>query len=300
MKPTLLVLAAGVGSRYGGLKQIDPFGPAGEVIMDYSVYDAVRAGFGKVVFVIRRDFEQQFKDKVAGKYARRITVDYAFQELADLPDGFAVPEGRVKPWGTAHAILVARGAINEPFAMLNADDFYGRDSFAKIGALLQTTDPQSADWCMVGYKIGNTLSEFGGVTRAMCDMDNGFLKSIVERFEIRRQGGNVVTHDKAGNQFEVTPDALTSMNLFGFTPRLFDLLQDGFIAFLRKNGQDLKSEYLIPSAVNEIIAAGNVRMKVLTSDSSWFGVTYPDDKPRVQESIRKLVAAGAYPSPLWE
>jgi len=299
MKPTLLVLAAGVGSRYGGLKQIDPVGPSGEVIMDYSVYDAIQSGFGRVVFVIRRDFEQLFKEKIGAKYASRIDVAYAFQELHDLPGGFSVPEGRTKPWGTGHAILAARDVIREPFTMINADDFYGRDAYTTISTELQKADPAVSDWCMVGYKIGNTLSEFGGVTRAMCEMQGAYLTSIVERFEIQRSGAGVTARDKSGAACTYSLDDPTSMNFFGFTPPLFALLDEGFRAFLQRSGTDLKAEYLIPTAVNELLAAKRARMRVLSSNASWFGVTYPDDKARVQKSIRALVERGEYPSPLW-
>lgn len=299
MKPTLLILAAGVGSRYGGLKQIDPVGPAGEVIMDYSVFDALRAGFDKVVFVIRHDFEQQFREKIGAKYEQRIKVEYAFQEISCLPSGFAVPEGRTKPWGTGHAILMARDLIKEPFAMINADDFYGREAFTTIAAYLGALDPSSTDWCMVGYKIGNTLSEHGGVARAICDLHDGWLRSIVERFEIQRQGNAVNTFDKAGACYPVTMDALCSMNYFGFTPRLFDVLAAGFAEFLAQQGREMKSEFLIPNIVNSVIASGAARMKVLSSNASWFGVTFPQDKQRVQASIAKLVDAGQYQSPLW-
>ena len=300
MKPTLLVLAAGIGSRYGGLKQLDPVGPAGEVIMDFSVFDAIRAGFGKVVFVIRHDFEQQFKQAIGAKYEKRIEVAYAFQDINDLPAGFSVPKGRVKPWGTGHAIMAARDVIREPFTMINADDFYGSEAFELIARELCASNSASTDWCMVGYKIVNVLSAFGGVTRAMCDMRGGELKSIVERFEIKREGNLVEAQDKQGEEHTYPLDALCSMNFFGFTPRLFHLLDEGLRAFLAKHGDDLKAEYLIPSAVNDFIAAGMASMAVLSCDATWFGVTYPDDKARVQESIRALVTQGAYPTPLWQ
>lgn len=299
MKPTLLILAAGVGSRYGGLKQMDPVGPSGEVIMDYSIYDAIKAGFERVVFVIRHDFEEQFKEQIGAKYTARIEVAYAFQELQDLPAGFTVPEGRSKPWGTGHAILAAREVIREPFVMINADDFYGREAYAVISAALQTTRADATEWCMVGYKIGNTLSEFGGVTRAMCELQGEYLTSIVERFEIQRGGAGVTARDKSGGTYEYSLDAPASMNFFGFTPALFELLDEGFRAFLQRHGTDLKAEYLIPTVVNELIAAGRARMRVLSSNASWFGVTYPEDKARVQASIRALVERGEYPSPLW-
>ena len=299
MKPTLLILAAGIGSRYGGLKQIDPVGPSGEVIMDYSVFDALRAGFGKVVFVIRHDFERQFKELVGAKYERHIPVAYAFQELTTLPTGFSVPEGRTKPWGTGHAILMARDAIAEPFAMINADDFYGREAYTTIASHLGALTPSSTDWCMVGYKIGNTLSEHGGVARAICETRQDWLQKIAERFEIVRQGESVNTFDKAGTCYPVSDTTLCSMNYFGFTPLLFDLLTEGFTQFLTQHGGEMKTEYLIPNIVNDIVASGKARMKVLSCDASWFGITFPQDKARVQASIRSLVDAGAYPSPLW-
>jgi dTDP-glucose pyrophosphorylase len=300
MKPTLMILAAGVGSRYGGLKQLDPMGPSGEVIMDYSIYDAIRAGFEKVVFVIRHDFEEQFREKIGSKYADKIQVSYAFQELDDIPEEFSIPDGRTKPWGTGHAILVAKDVVNEPFAMINADDFYGFDSFDKVSRQLQNTDVNSDDWCMSGYKLKNVLSAHGGVTRAMCELDpEGYLTHIVELFEIARDGDKASGENKQNEKFPLELDALTSMNFFGFTPTLFDKLQKGFASFLRREGGEMKSEYLIPTIVNDLIAAGECRMKVLSSEDSWFGVTYTEDKPRVQESIRKLVESGAYPSPLF-
>jgi dTDP-glucose pyrophosphorylase len=268
--------------------------------MDYSIYDAIRAGFEKVVFVIRHDFEEQFREKIGSTYADKIQVAYAFQELDDIPEGFLIPDGRTKPWGTGHAILVAREVVNEPFAMINADDFYGFDSFDKVSTQLQATDVNSDEWCMSGYKLKNVLSEHGGVTRAMCELDpEGYLTHIVELFAIARDGDKASGENKQNDKFTLELDALTSMNFFGFTPTLFGKLQKGFESFLRREGGEMKSEYLIPTIVNDLIAAGECRMKVLSSEDSWFGVTYTEDKPRVQESIRKLVESGAYPSPLF-
>lgn len=293
MKPTLLILAAGVGSRYGGLKQLDPVGPSGEVIMDYSVYDAIRAGFGKVVFVIRHEFEEQFREKIGNKYSNQIQVEYAFQELDDIPEGFSIPEGRTKPWGTSHAILAARNIINEPFAMINADDFYGKEAYEKLSNYLQNTDVDSTAWCMVGFKLENTLSEFGGVTRGVCEIENGLLKKVVEHFEIRKEVDSIVS--SAGR----LPDGtLASMNFWGFTPVLFQMLEKDFVTFLEKFGMELKSEYLIPTSVDEYISSGRATLEVLSSDSRWFGVTYPDDKPFVQKSIKDLVDKGVYPAEL--
>ncbi len=293
MKPTLLILAAGVGSRYGGLKQLDPVGPNGEVIMDYSVFDAIRAGFGKVVFVIRRDFEDQFKEKIGNKYANQIQIEYAFQELDDLPEGFSIPEGRTKPWGTSHAILAARNIINEPFSMINADDFYGKDAYEKLCKHLEKTDVNSTDWSMVGFKLENTLSEFGGVTRGICDLENGMLKKVVEHFEIKKDG-----EDIASSAGKLPDGVLASMNFWGFTPQLFKMLGEDFIKFLEKEGAEMKSEFLIPTCIDEYINSGKAKLEVLTSDSKWFGVTYPDDKPFVQKSIKDLVDKGVYPQQL--
>ena len=293
MKPTLLILAAGVGSRYGGLKQLDPVGPNGEVIMDYSVFDAIRAGFGKVVFVIRRDFEEQFKEKIGNKYAKQIQIEYAFQELDDLPEGFSIPDGRTKPWGTSHAILAARNIINEPFSMINADDFYGKDAYEKLSKHLNNTDVNSTDWSMVGFKLENTLSEFGGVTRGICELENGMLKKVVEHFEIKKNG-----EDIASSTGKLPDGVLASMNFWGFTPQLFKMLEKDFIKFLEKEGTEMKSEFLIPTSVDEYINSRKAKLEVLASDSKWFGVTYPDDKPFVQKSIKNLVDAGIYPQQL--
>ena len=300
MKPTLLILAAGMGSRYGGLKQLDPVGPNGEVIMDYSVYDAVKAGFGKVIFVIRRDFENEFKSNIGSKYSGLIDVQYAFQELNDLPDGFSIPDGRVKPWGTSHAILVAKDMINEPFCVINADDFYGREAYVKIAQRLINTDPATTDWSMVGFELKNTLSEFGGVTRGICKTDqNNSLISIQEMFEIVQKGDIATSADIDGNKHELPLNAIASMNFWGFTPVLFKLLGEDFVNFLNEKGGEMKSEFLIPTSVDEYISSGKATMEVLSSSSKWFGVTYADDKPYVQKSIKELVDKGEYPSPLF-
>ena len=299
MKPTLLILAAGAGSRYGGLKQIDSMGPSGEVIMDYSIYDAIKAGFAKIVFVIRHDFEAEFKEKVSSKYIGKIEIDYAFQDINDLPGGFSVPDGRSKPWGTGHAILAAKNVIKEPFAMINADDFYGFDSFNIVAEALNKVAVDSNDWCMSGYKLQNVMSEHGGVTRAVCNIENGLLSKIVEMFDIIKVGDNAVAKDINGMPTNLPLDTLTSMNFFGFTPTLFTLLEKGFIEFLKVKGQEQKSEYLIPTIVNDLIKSNACKMKALATNASWFGVTYPEDKPLVQQSIQKLVAQGSYPTPLF-
>lgn len=301
MKPTLLILAAGMGSRYGGLKQLDAMGPSGEVVLDYSVFDAIRAGFGKVVFVIRRDFEEQFRSQIGSKFGDRIQVDYAFQDINDLPAGFTVPEGRTKPWGTAHAVLAAEGVVNEPFLMINADDFYGRDAFAKIGSDLMAERPSDgkSHYSMVGFYLKNTLSDHGSVARGVCTRGaDGFLSSVTEMTKIFR------TPTGAENRETDPPLALTgeevvSMNFFGFTPDIFAHLRAAFTKFLETSGTDLKSECYVPKEVDVLIRDGKADVTVLESNDSWFGVTYPEDKADVVASIRALVAAGAYPENLW-
>lgn len=301
MKPTLLILAAGMGSRYGGLKQLDAMGPSGEVVLDYSVFDAIRAGFGKVVFVIRRDFEEQFRSQIGSKYGSRIQVEYAFQDINDLPAGFSVPEGRTKPWGTAHAVLAAESVVNEPFLMINADDFYGRDAFAKIGADLAA--PRAEDgkshYSMVGFYLKNTLSDHGSVARGVCTRGpDGMLSSVTEMTKIFK------TATGAENRETEPPTALTgeevvSMNFFGFTPDIFAHLRAAFTKFLETNGTDLKAECYVPKEVDVLIRDGKADVTVLESNDSWFGVTYPEDKADVVSSIRALVASGAYPENLW-
>lgn len=301
MKPTLLILAAGMGSRYGGLKQLDAMGPSGEVVLDYSVFDAIRAGFGKVVFVIRRDFEEQFRTQIGSKFGDRVQVDYAFQDINDLPEGFSVPEGRTKPWGTAHAVLAAESVVNEPFLMINADDFYGRDAFAKIGADLATprVEDGKSHYSMVGFYLKNTLSDHGSVARGVCTRGpDGMLSSVTEMTKIFK------TDTDAENRETEPPTALSgeevvSMNFFGFTPDIFGHLRSAFVKFLETNGTDLKAECYVPKEVDVLIQSGQADVTVLESNDSWFGVTYPEDKADVVASIRALVAAGAYPENLW-
>jgi len=301
MKPTLLVLAAGMGSRYGGLKQLDPVGPSGETIIDYSIFDAIRAGFGKVVFVIRHDIETAFKEKFDARYRGHIVLDYAFQELRDLPAGFAVPAGREKPWGTGHAILAARNLIREPFAVINADDFYGAASYKVLAEhLFHARDTQMADYCMVGFQLRNTLSEFGTVSRGICGNDtDGNLISAEELTKIARSGNGAVNTDEAGNTRQLTGDEIVSMNMWGFTPSLFGHLETLFKEFLRTRGHELKSEFYIPFAVNTLIEKRLARAKVLTTPESWFGVTYREDKPTVVSGIRKRIDDGIYPEKLF-
>ena len=296
MKPTLLVLAAGMGSRYGGLKQMDGVGPNGETILDYSVTDAIRAGFGRVVFVIRHSFADQFQAHVnADRYGGRIAVDYVYQELDALPEGFTVPEGREKPWGTNHAILMAKDAIHEPFAIINADDFYGRDAFRVIAGHLRTLEGSQGRYCMVGYRLENTLSEHGSVSRGVCRTSpDGLLLGMTERTSIARTPDGIAYRDADGSQHPLDPGAVVSMNLFGFTPDYFDKSQALFVDFLRAHGSELKSEYYIPFAVNTFIANGSATMTVLRTTARWFGVTYHEDRPLVVERLRRLHEQGEY------
>jgi dTDP-glucose pyrophosphorylase len=296
-KPSLLVLAAGMGSRYGGLKQIDPVGPAGETIIDYSIYDALRAGFGKLVFVIRRDFEQSFRDIVGRRFEQRLPVQYVFQELADLPPGFSPPPNRSKPWGTAHALLAGQSAVQEPFAAINADDFYGAQSFRLLAGHLSSG---GVDFAMAAFVLRHTLSDFGIVSRGVCHAGpDGYLQSVVEMTRLERDGAGAKNTDAAGHVTKLTGDAAVSMNCWGFTPAVFPALRAKFAAFLEKSGQDEKAEFYIPSAVNEWVESGQARVKVLRTGAPWFGVTYKEDRPRVVESIRQLIDRGEYPERLW-
>jgi dTDP-glucose pyrophosphorylase len=300
--PTLLILAAGMGSRYGGLKQLDPMGPNGETVLDYSVFDALRGGFGKVVFVIRRDFEDEFKAKVGSRFAHKVPVEYAFQSLTDLPEGFKVPEGRVKPWGTTHAVLAAEQVIREPFAMINADDFYGRDAFAKLATDLRKPRPAGApvkNYSMVGFQLRNTLSEHGSVARGVCTSQAGKLASVTEMTKIVKTDKGARNEENADAPVELTGHELVSMNFWGFTTELFPQLREAFVDFLKEHGNDPKSECYVPKVVDSLIKAGKAEVEVLETTSSWFGVTYPEDKAIVVNSIKKLTDAGEYPAPLW-
>jgi dTDP-glucose pyrophosphorylase len=295
MKPTLLVLAAGMGSRYGGLKQIDPVGPDGETIIDYSIYDALRAGFGKTVFVIRHDIEQTFREIVGSKFEKRLPVEYAFQELNRIPAPFTVPAGRTKPWGTGHAVLMAEALIREPFAMINADDFYGADSFRVLSQQLQHTRPDSNEYSMVGFTLRKTLSEHGTVARGVCQVDAAVrLKQIVEMLKIEKVGNGARQGDRI-----LTGDEPVSMNFWGFTPTLFRYLRAELEKFLAAHGSEEKSEMLIPTTVNTLVNDGRATCQVLRTTSSWFGVTYKEDRPIVTEGIRQLIAKGEYPERLW-
>lgn len=301
MVPTLLVLAAGIGSRYGGLKQIDPVGPNGETIIDYSIYDAIRAGFGRLVFVIRHEIETDFKELIGKKFEGRLAVDYVYQELDMLPDNFTLPSQRVKPWGTGHAILVAAGAIHEPFAVINGDDFYGATSFQRLSDYLQITrDHDLANYAMVGFVLRNTLSEFGSVARGVCQVDEqNFLQHVVELTKIEKEGDRAKYTDAAGQIRPLTGNETVSMNMWGFTPSIFDHLRRQFIDFLRAHQDEAKAEFFIPTVVNTLVSQGQARVKVLSSQDSWFGITYQEDKPYVTRSIRHLINQGVYPEKLW-
>ncbi len=296
-KPALLVLAAGLGKRYGGLKQINPVGPGGETIVDYSVFDALRAGFGRLVFVIRRDIEAPFRETIGVRFEKRLPVEYIFQELDQLPPGFPVPPNREKPWGTAQAILVAAGAIHEPFAAINADDFYGAKSFLALAEHLRSGSP---DYAMVGFILRNTLSDSGSVARGVCRVGpDGYLEKVTELTQIERDGDGAKHTDGAGIVHRLGGDELVSMNLWGFTPTLFEHLRGQFVEFLKRHASDEKAEFFIPSAVNELVIAGRERVKVLRTPDSWFGVTHREDRPRVIEGIRRVIARGDYPEKLW-
>lgn len=302
MKPTLLVLAAGMGSRYGGLKQMDPMGPHGETVLDYSVFDAIRAGFGKVVFVIREDFAEAFKESVGAKFSDRIEVAYAFQKLDDLPEGFSVPEGREKPWGTSHAVRAARHQIDGPFAVINADDFYGADAYQVIAQWFASAAPDDSKshYSMVGYPLRNTLSEHGSVNRGICQTtESGLLADVEEVVGIARESsGKVIGQRLDGTSIEVQEDCPVSMNFWGFNAGYLDQLEEHFIKFLKAHGNEEKSECYLPTVVDELIGDQRADCLVLETSASWFGVTYPDDKPHVVASIAALVEAGDYPSPL--
>ena len=299
VKPTLLVLAAGMGSRYGSLKQIDKLGPSGETIMDYSIYDAIRAGFGKVVFVIRKSIEADFKE-VFSKYNGKIEVDYVHQEIENIPAGFQLPADRQKPWGTCHAVLVAASKINTPFAVINADDFYGADAYKVMANHLTSQTSDKETYSMVGYIIENTLSEHGHVSRGVCGTDNNnLLKTITERTQIQRMDDKIVYKDSDDSWHPLTGKEFASMNFWGFPQSIFPLLEQEFKAFLEQNIQNIKSEFYIPLAIDHLIKNGNANVHVLNSEAKWFGVTYKEDKPSTIQRIQELVNAGVYPKSLW-
>ncbi|MDF1547830.1 MAG: nucleotidyltransferase [Bacteroidales bacterium] len=300
MKPTLLILAAGLGSRYGGLKQLDQIGPSGETLMDYSVYDAKQAGFGKIVFVIRKNFEDDFKTHIFLKYKGFIDIDYVFQELDMLPDGKKVPEGRMKPWGTGHAVLVAEPKIKEPFAVINADDFYGRDSFKAIASFLFALDEDNQKtYCLLAYKLKNTLSEHGTVSRGLCYLDkNDYLINIEEHTKIYIENGKILSLTKDDKKYDLSEDAPVSMNLMGFTPSAFKYFKYYFNEFVETKYNDLKAELYLPEVVSKIIKSSSGKVRVLPSNEKWFGVTYKEDKQVVVDNIKEMVDKGIYPKKL--
>lgn len=299
MKPILYILAAGMGSRYGGLKQLDGLGPNGETIMDYSVFDALRAGFGKIVFVIRKDFEDDFRRVVIAKYADKVPCEVCFQSLDKVPDGCDYNHERTKPWGTNHAVLMGKDIIDAPFAVINADDFYGKESFEVLADFLRGVEGKRDHYCMVGYRVCNTLSENGSVSRGVCQTDaNRCLTDVVERTNIERKDGKIVfTED--GVDYPLDEHTPVSMNMWGFTPEYFKFSEEAFVDFLKKNGQELKKEFYIPTLVNDLIKAGKAKCEVLDTPAKWFGVTYADDRQMVVDKIQGLVNDGVYPSPLF-
>lgn len=302
VKPTLLVLAAGMGSRYGGLKQLDPLGPHGETIMDYSIYDAVRAGFGRVVFVIRHDFEKEFNERVLSRYRGYIPVDVVFQTSEDLPEGFEKPADRTRPWGTGHAVLVSRSAINEPFAVINADDFYGRHAFTVIADFLNKHSNERGRYCMVGFKVGNTMTENGSVSRGVCTVDRARrLRSIIERRAIayNPDGSIGFVNEETGRNVKLDPATPVSMNLWGFTPDIYEFAHREFGRFLTKYISDGKREFYIPSVVDKLIGTREATVDVLGTDSKWFGVTYAQDRQGVVDALAALHSDGQYPDNLF-
>lgn len=300
MKPTLFVLAAGMGSRYGGLKQLDSLGPNGETIMDYSIYDALQAGFGKVVFVIRKDFEKDFREKILSKYEGHVPVEVVFQSTDKLPEGFTCPEDRTKPWGTNHAVLMGKEVINEPFAVINADDFYGRDAFKVITEELQRPRDRKGDYCMVGFRVGNTMTENGSVARGVCSTADGNLTSVVERTAISyAPDGRIVFTDENGVEQTLDPMTPVSMNLWGFTPDYFEYSDREFRKFLEKDLNTPKAEFFIPLCIDTLIKNGEATIKVLDTDSRWFGVTYAADRPGVVAKFAELHNNGTYPEKLF-
>ena len=299
MKPTLLVLAAGMGTRYGGNKQLDEVGPSGETIIDYSIYDAIRAGFGKIVFVIRRDIEEQVKERFVERLLGKIEVDYVFQEITNLPEGVRVAPDRSKPWGTSHAILVTKDKIKEPFGVINADDYYGVESFKILRDFL-VNDKAPDNYCIVGYKLGNTLSDHGHVNRGVCKADtDGFLSHIVETRQIEKTHDGATAPGPDGKLIHFTGNEIVSMNLWGFKPSCYDFLGKEFRNFINNYGMDLKSELDIPTSVDKFVKNGEITIKILMSNERWFGVTYREDKPFVVESIKKMIRKGVYPARIY-
>ncbi len=303
---TLVIMAAGIGSRFGGgIKQLEPVGPGGEIIMDYSIYDAIQAGFNKVVFIIRRDLEKDFKEIIGSRIEKAVHVEYAYQEIADLPDGFAVPEGRKKPWGTGQAVLSIKGLVNEPFMVINADDYYGKEGFKRLHDYMVNQMDESGDvydMCMGGFLLENTLSENGGVTRGVCSVSgDGYLETVVETYDIQKTGDGLTAKDVTGAPVSVPSGCHVSMNMWGLPAAFLKELETGFPEFLSslKEG-DFKSEYLLPSVINQLVESGRARVKVIETPDKWFGVTYREDKQAVVDSLRALIAAGVYPEKLYK
>ena len=298
---TRVILAAGMGSRYGGLKQLDPISDKGEFIIDFSIYDAIKAGFDKVVFVIKKENYELFAETVGNRISKSIKVEYAFQDISDIPSGFSVPEGRVKPWGTAHAVLAAKEYVKDNFAVINSDDFYGRDAFIKLAKHFENVDKseEKARCCMVGYILDNTLTENGTVSRGECKLDaNGYLINVTERTKLRRDG-DMAAYEEDGVWHRIPKDTVVSMNCIGFTPAVFEHIEKGFKQFLSDMSDPMKSEYYIPTAIKEMMKNNVADMKVYSTDAVWYGVTYHEDKEHVQSSIRKMIADGVYPDGLW-
>ena len=302
MSPTLLILAAGIGSRFGGLKQAEGVGPSGEAILDYSIYDAIRTGFKKVVFIIRKDIMDDMERIFFDKWRDRIEVDYVFQELDDLPGGYTPPAGRTKPWGTGHAIWVARDKVREPFSVINADDFYGRKSYELASGFLGDIDNLiQGKYALIGYVLKNTLSEFGYVSRAECETGpNGHLVSITERLKIKREGQLVVYQNEGGDSITIPENAIVSMNIWGFMPSLFGHLEQELLLFLKENSENSKAEFLLPGVIDKLIKSNVVEIPVLQTDAQWFGITYKEDLEIVRSRLEGLVERGDYPTPVWK
>lgn len=301
-KTTLVIMAAGIGSRYGGgIKQLEKVGPSGEIIMDYSIFDAIEAGFNKVVFIIRHDLEKDFKEIIGNRIEKHVEVEYVYQELDQLPAGYTAPADRKKPWGTGQAILCCKGVVNEPFAVINADDYYGKEAFVKINEFLKNVDVTKNTFAMAGFVLGNTLSDNGIVTRGVCKVNaEGFLSNVEETFGIERNGDVAVGKDGEGNPVTIELDSSVSMNMWGFTPKFLNELEDGFVEFLSGlKAEDIKSEYLLPGVVGKMVTKERASVEVLKTNDKWFGVTYKEDKQSVVDSIQALVAQGKYPKQLF-
>lgn len=301
-KTTLVIMAAGMGSRFGkGIKQLEHVGPSGEILMDYSIYDAAKAGFDKVVIVIRKDIEDEFKRLIGDRISKHVNMEYVYQDIDDLPEGFTKPANRTKPWGTGHAILSAAKAVDTPFAVINADDFYGREAFVKMhDYLAKLPENDEQDYCMAGYILGNTLSDNGTVTRGICiHEDDYYLKTVEESFELRLENGVVVGKDSKGNDITASKDALVSMNMWGCKPVYFKQLQEDFVSFLEGDGDPLKKEFLLPIIMDNLIKQGKAKIKILPVSERWFGLTYIADKPMIVEKLNKIIEEGVYPANLW-